>query len=145
MVTRLFLFVQNVEKEELNYILMIVNCRSCRGNNIYKYRTNIYDEGGIELIEYKFYKLLKNIDYKKVLTNKHIPFNYRFYWHCRPKYMKYNKFNLILKQLTSLGAMRDTVILQKYSYSTKEINYILDNVEKLELIEIFDSIWFHKI
>lgn len=122
-----------------------LSCRSCIGINIYKNRADLYDEGGTELIEYKFYKLLNKINYKEALTNKYIPFDYRFYWNCRPKYMRYNKFNLILKQLTSLGAMRDTVILQKYSYSTKEINYILDNVEKLELIEIFDSIWFHKI
>lgn len=125
--------------------LINLSCRSCRGNNIYKHRTNIYDEGGIELIEYKFYKLLNNIDYKKALTNKHIPFDYRFYWNCRPKYMRYKKFNHILKQLTVLSAMRDVVILQKHSYKTKDINYILDNIEKLELIEIFDSIWFHKI
>lgn len=124
-----------------------LRCRSCIGTNIYKNRTDIYDEGGTELIEYKLYKLLKSIDYKMSITNKHIPFDYRLYWNCKPKYMRYNKFILILKQLTALSAMRDRVIIQKCNYDTRYVNALLNSnsLKSLEFNEIFDAIWFHKI
>ena len=91
---------------------------------------NAYDAWGTAIIEYK-----------------HIPFDYRLYWTCKPKYIKHKEFELILKQLTALSAMRDTVILQKYRYNTKEINRILGSrkLEKLELLATPDAIWFHKI
>lgn len=122
-------------------------CRSCLPKNIYKERCNAYDSGGTAIIEYKFKKLITKLDLKKSCTDKHIPFDYRFYWNCRPKYMKYEEFELILKKLTALSAMRDTTILQKCRYSTKDINRILESkkLEKLELIAISDAIWFHKI
>lgn len=122
-------------------------CRSCLDSNIYKERCNAYDAGGIKIIEYKFKKLITKLDLKNSITNKHIPFDYRFYWPCKPKYMKYPEFELILKQLTALSAMRDTTILQKCRYGTKDINRILGSkrLEKLELLAIFDAIWFHKI
>lgn len=122
-------------------------CRSCLPKNIYKERCNAYDSGGTSIIEYKFKKLITKLDLKKSITNKHIPFDYRFYWTCKPKYMKYREFELILRQLTALSAMRDTTILQKCRYSTKDINRILKSkrLEKFEFVEIFDAIWFHKI
>lgn len=122
-------------------------CRSCLQKNIYKERCNAYDSGGTAIIEYKFKKLITKLDLKNSITNKHIPFDYRFYWPCKPKYMRYREFELILRQLTALSAMRDTTILQKCRYSTKDINRILRSkrLEKLELLSIFDAIWFHKI
>lgn len=120
-------------------------CRSCIDTNIYKNRTDLYDEGGTELIEYKFYTFLQHINYKNALTNMHIPFDYRFYWNTKPKYMRYDKFNLILKQLTALSAMRDVIILQKYKYNVKDINKVLDKVDQLEFNQIFGSVWFHMI
>ena len=122
-------------------------CRSCLDVNIYKERCNAYDSGGTAIIEYKFKKLITILDLNNALTKNHIPFDYRFYWACKPKYMKYEEFELILKQLTALSAMRDTVILQKVKYSTKDITRILNSnkLKKLELIKIPDAIWFHKI
>lgn len=122
-------------------------CRSCLPKNIYKERCNAYDSGGTAIIEYKFKKLITKLDFKKSCADRHIPFDYRLYWGCKPKYMKYREFELILKQLTALSAMRDTTILQKCRYNTKDINRILESkkLEKLELIAIYDAIWFHKI
>lgn len=61
--------------------------------------------------------------------------------------MKYKEFELILKKLTALSAMRYTTILQKCRYGTKDINRILGskNLDNLELLAISDCIWFHKI
>lgn len=61
--------------------------------------------------------------------------------------MRYEKFELILKQITALSAMRDTVILQKCSYSTKYINGLLNSnvLKKLKLIDIPDAIWTHEL
>ena len=122
-------------------------CRSCLPKNIYKERCNAYDAGGTAIIEYKFKKLITKLDFKKTCADKHIPFDYRLYWECKPKHMRYEKFELILKQLTALSAMRDTVILQKCSYSTKYINALLSSnaLKKLPLIEIPNVIWFHEI
>ena len=74
-----------------------LRCRSCLPKNIYKERCNAYDSGGTSIIEYKFKKLIVKLDLKNSITNKHIPFDYRFYWDCKPKYMKYREFELILK------------------------------------------------
>ena len=122
-------------------------CRSCLPNNIYKERCNAYDAGGTAIIEYKFKKLITKLDLNRSFADSHIPFDYRLYWGCKPKYMKNKEFELILKQLTALSAMRDTTILQKCRYNTKDINRILGSkrLEKLELLAIFDAIWFHKI
>ena len=122
-------------------------CRSCLPNNIYKERCNAYDAGGTGIIEYKFKKLIVKLDLKKSITDKHIPFDYRFYWPCRPKYMKYDEFELILKKLTALSTMRDVVILQKFRYSTKDINKILgsETLQKTPIRQVGDYIWFHRI
>ena len=122
-------------------------CRNCLDNNIYKERCNAYDAGGTRIIEYKFKKLIIRLNLSNTIVKSHIPFDYRCYWACKPKYMKYKEFELILKQLTALSAMRDTAILQKAKYSTKDINRILNSskLKKLELIDIPDAIWFHKV
>lgn len=122
-------------------------CRSCLDNNIYKERCNAYDAGGTAIIEYKFNKLITKLDLSNALTKNHIPFDCRFYWPCKPKYMRYEEFELILKQLTALSAMRDTAILQKAKYSAKSINIILNSnkLKKLKLIEIPNAIWCHLI
>ena len=77
----------------------------------------------------------------------HIPFDSRYYGACKPKHMRYEKFDLILKQLTALSAMRDTVILQKCSYSTKYINGLLNSntLKKLKIMDIPDIIWTHEL
>lgn len=122
-------------------------CRSCMDKNVYKTRCNLYDGGGTDLIEYKFYKILDKLDKENSTTDKHIPFDYRFYWSCRPKYMRYERFELILKQLTALEGMRMTNILQKRTYNTKEINRILTSkkLKELDIKAITDFIWFNKI
>lgn len=122
-------------------------CRSCLGKNIYSERCNLYDGGGTALIEYKFFNLISELDLSKTSKKRHIPFDSRYYGACKPKHMRYEKFDLILKQLTALSAMRDTTILQKCKYGTKDINRILGSkrLEKLELLAISDAIWLHKI
>lgn len=122
-------------------------CRSCLDENIYKERCNVYDSGGTGIIDYKFKNLIVKLDLKKSYTTKHIPFDCRLYWNCRPPYMRYDEFELILKQLCALSAMRDTTILQKARYNTKDINRILnsDKLKNIAFIEIFDAIWKHKI
>ena len=122
-------------------------CRSCLDKNIYSERCNLYDGGGTALIEYKFFNLISKLDLKQTCKKRHIPFDARYYGSCKPKYMRYEKFELILKQLTALSAMRDTVILQKCSYSTKYINGLLNSnvLKKLNFIDIPDAIWFHEV
>lgn len=122
-------------------------CRSCLGKNIYSERCNLYDGGGTALIEYKFFNLISELDLSKTSKKRHIPFDSRYYGACKPKHMRYEKFELILKQLTALSAMRDTTILQKCKYGTKDINRILGSkrLEKLELLAISNAIWFHEI
>lgn len=122
-------------------------CRSCLGKNIYSERCNLYDGGGTALIEYKFFNLISELDLSKTSKKRHIPFDSRYYGLCKPKYMRYEMFELILKQLTALSAMRDTVILQKCSYSTQYINGLLNSnsLKKLPLMEIPYAIWLHKI
>ncbi|WP_303006822.1 hypothetical protein [Romboutsia ilealis] len=122
-------------------------CRSCLGKNIYSERCNLYDGGGTALIEYKFFNLISELDLSKTSKKRHIPFDSRYYGACKPKHMRYEKFDLILKQLTALSAMRDTVILQKCSYSTQYINGLLNSnsLKKLKIMDISDIIWTHEI
>lgn len=125
----------------------IFKCRSCIGKNIYSERCNLYDGGGTALIEHKFFKIISELDLRETSKKKHIPFDSRYYGSCKPKNMRYERFELILKQLTALSAMRDTVILQKCSYSTKYVNGLLNSnsLKKLNLIDIPDAIWTHEL
>lgn len=79
-------------------------CRSCIGINIYMNRTNMYDEGGVHLIMYYIVKVAKklNIEYKDLK----FPLSPEDFLFSKPKYMRWEKFVLIVKQLIALEAMR---------------------------------------
>ena len=125
----------------------LFKCRSCIGKNIYSERCNLYDGGGTALIEYKFFEIISQLDLSETSKKRHIPFDARHYGSCKPKYMRHKKFELILKQLTALSAMRDTVILQKCSYSTQYVNGLLNSnaLKKLKIMDIPDIIWTHEL
>lgn len=125
----------------------VFKCRNCIGRNIYSERCNLYDGGGTDLIEYKFFEIISELDLSKTSKKRHIPFDSRYYGPCKPKYMRYEKFELILKQLTALSAMRDTVIFQKCSYSTQYVNGLLNSnsLKKLKIMDIPDIIWTHEL
>ena len=145
------LFAQSVGNVGQKYTVMRIeknlNVEAVQVKYIYSERCNLYDGGGTALIEYKFFNLISELDLSKTSKKRHIPFDSRYYGLCKPKYMRYEMFELILKQLTALSAMRDTVILQKCSYSTQYINGLLNSnsLKKLPLMEIPDAIWLHKI
>ena len=96
--------------------------------------------------KYTVMRIEKNLNVEAVQVKIYILKDV-YYGLCKPKYMRYEMFELILKQLTALSAMRDTVILQKCSYSTQYINGLLNSnsLKKLPLMEIPDAIWLHKI
>lgn len=103
-----------------------LRCRSCINENVYKYRTNMYDEGGADLIYYKMFKLAKSIgiDHKDL----EFPFKPLKYIWSKPKYMRQEKFELIIRQLIILEQLRMNVIIFKAKYSAKYINELLENI-----------------
>ena len=84
-------------------------CRDCIEPNVYAYRTNIYDENIENIIKYKILmKLLKlNFDLKFILPmninnidKKTVNmFNLLSNIPDKPKYMRWNKYELICKQI----------------------------------------------
>lgn len=95
-------------------------CRSCINQNIYKARTNIYDEGGTQLIDYKMTKLAD-----KVNIELKYPFKYNDYLDKKPYHMRTQTFNCILKQLILLDQLRYNVIFFRSRYSAAQINSYL--------------------
>lgn len=103
-----------------------LRCRSCINENIYKYRTNLYDEGGTDLIYYKMFKLAKSIG----IDSKDLEFPFeplKYIWN-KPKYMRRDKYETVIRQLIILEQWRMNVIIFKTKYSTKYINELLENI-----------------
>ena len=84
-------------------------CRDCIERNVYAYRTNIYDENIEKIIKYKInMKLLKlNFDFSLIPTmningikkKKVNMLNLLAYIPDKPKYMRWNEYELICKQI----------------------------------------------
>ncbi len=103
-----------------------LRCRSCINENVYKYRTNLYDEGGTDLIYYKMFKLAKSIGIDP--KDLKFPFEPLMYHLNKPKYMRYEKFSTAIRQLIILEQLRMNVITFKTKYSAKYINQLLENI-----------------
>lgn len=117
---------------EKNNILF--KCRSCLNENIYAKRCNIYDGGGIDLIDYKINKLLETLDLTTFNPETNPPCFLDFI-NCRPKYMRHKKFELICKQLVMLYKLKNNIIFEAdKSYTAKEINECIstENIKRME-------------
>ena len=103
-----------------------LRCRSCINENVYKYRTNLYDEGGTDLIYYKMFKLAKSIGIEA--KDLDFPFEPLKYIWSKPKYTRYDKFSTVISQIIILEQLRMNVITFKTKYSAKYINELLENI-----------------
>ena len=113
-------------------------CRSCIGVNIYSYRTNIYDEGGERLILYYILKIAKKLNLK--YKDLKFPIRAEDFLFLKPKYMRWEKFAITLKQLTILETMRSKNIFLGYTYSARDIKANL-NKEFLKDMDIETVRW----
>ncbi|MEG2415899.1 MAG: hypothetical protein RR942_13890 [Romboutsia sp.] len=111
-------------RTKLYYKYGMFICRSCCNENIYKHRTNMYDEGGEGLIIYKINKLAKKLGVRA--SEVKYPVNRFDFIDKRPKYMRYKEFDMILSQLEILEDLRFNVIFQDYKYSASEINKLVN-------------------
>lgn len=111
-------------RTKLYYKFGMFICRSCCNENVYKHRTNIYDEGGEGLIIYKINKLVKKLGVKP--SEVKYPINRLDFYDKRPKYMRYKEFEIILKQLEKLEELRFNVIFFNAKYSASEINKLIN-------------------
>ena len=100
-------------------------CRCCTDANVYKRRTNLYDEGGTDIIDYKMIKLAKSVNIKLKY-----PFKAKDYIYNKPKYVRYEKYLKVIRQLIVLEQLRTDAIFFKARYSTKRINELLDYAAK---------------
>ncbi|MEG2984124.1 MAG: hypothetical protein RR835_05450 [Peptostreptococcaceae bacterium] len=111
-------------RTKLYYKFGMFICRGCCDENVYKYRTNIYDEGGEGLIIYKINKLAKKLGVRA--SEVIYPINRLNFFDKRPKYMRYKEFETILKQLEILEELRFNIIFLNAKYSASEINKLID-------------------
>lgn len=111
-------------RTKLYYEFGMFICRSCCNENVYKHRTNIYDEGGEGLIVYKINKLAKKLGVKP--SEVIYPINKLNFFDKKPKYMRYKEFEIILKQLEKLEELRFNVIFFDAKYSASEINKLIN-------------------
>lgn len=116
-------------RQQLYYSKGYFICRCCLDKNIYKYRTNLYDEAGIDLINYKMIKLAQ-----KIKIDLKFPFEQWDYIWDRPKYMRHEKFERVLRQLMVLQQLRNNALFYNVKYSASQINQILKDVEDAENI-----------
>lgn len=112
-------------------------CRDCIGRNVYEYRTNIYDENIEKIIKHKILmKLLKlNFDLNLISTmnindigrKKVNMFNLLAYIPDKPKYMRWNKYELICKQIHFLYFIYWKVANEEIErMKARELNDMLD-------------------
>lgn len=112
-------------KSIITKCLSDLKCRSCVDENIYKYRTNMYDSS-LNLIRYKMFKLARSIE---IVEDLKFPFEpLRYIW-SRPKYMRHDKWEIVIRQLIILEQLRMNAINFKTKYSAKYINELLENIE----------------
>lgn len=111
-------------RTKLYYKYGMFICRSCCNENIYKHRTNIYDEGGEGLIVYKINKLAKKLGVRA--TEVKYPISRLDFFDKRPKYMRYKEFEVILSQLEILEELRFNAIFFGTKYSASEINKLIN-------------------
>lgn len=109
-------------------------CRKCLGSNVYKDRTSIYDENIENIIKYKIVqqlKLLSNpiakvsmIDLPGGLPQK-------------PRYMRYEKYHLIVARITFLTWMYWEHLGGKRDFTVTEINEMLEETNTLFAYDTF--------
>lgn len=111
-------------RTKLYYKFGMFICRNCCNENVYKHRTNIYDEGGEGLIVYKINKLAKKLGVRA--TEVKYPISRLDFFDKRPKYMRYKEFEVILSQLEILEELRFNAIFFGTKYSASEINKLIN-------------------
>ena len=141
-------------REKLYKKNQVFICRSCIDINIYKTRTNLYDEKSENLIQYYI---------KKYITELGIDFyeKDKFGWRevsylnflsvalkrGKPKYMRDEKYSYLIKSLFLLDSMYWKALNRKVKYTAKDIKEILqkDNVEfayrHILYKQYFNKIW----
>lgn len=126
----------------------LFKCRSCIGKNIYSERCNLYDEGGVAVIEYKINKLLHklNIENFNPKTVPPMPIDFAG---CKPKYMRYEEFDLLVRQIMMLYKLKQNVDYQLAKYTTSEINYfihpcLIGKMDNLFINIISSSVFYDK-
>ncbi|HFE9686379.1 TPA: hypothetical protein ACGA33_002120 [Clostridium perfringens] len=132
-------------------------CRDCIERNVYAYRTNIYDENTENIIKHKIImKLLKlNFDLNLISTmnindigRKTVNmFNLLANIPDKPKYMRWNKYELICKQIHFLYFIYWKVANgDMKGLKTRELNEMLDkNNVNFAYDNILGSVHFKKI
>lgn len=102
---------------------LYLTCRKCIGRNVYKARTNIYDENIENIIKYKIVqqlKLLRNPIPKVCILDlpSGIPE--------KPRYMRYDKYSLIHMKITFLTWMYWSHVSGEQEFTVSEINEMLE-------------------
>lgn len=84
----------------------------------------MYD-GSLNLIYYKMFKLARSIE---IVEDLKFPFEPLKYIWSRPKYMRHDKWEIVIRQLIILEQLRMNAINFKTKYSAKYINELLENI-----------------
>jgi hypothetical protein len=118
----------------------VVFCRSCLPLDLYRYRRNMYDEGGTRLISWHLRKLMKTVGVKDI----RLPFCYLDYIDARPRYMRHEKFEKIIKKAQMLENMRWCALLVKQRFTAADIKeYTSDEyLDQHDIHEIYTLLLF---
>ena len=99
-------------------------CRECTGKNIYKSRTNLYDESTTNIIKHKIIQQLKLLgDTSSVRCIADIPERIP----SKPRYMRQKKYNLICRKLMELAYMYYRNLDKNLKLTIKDINNLLQD------------------
>lgn len=114
-----FLICPNCDSRRANLYLYqgFMLCRSCLPFDIYKYRRNLYDEGGTRLIEWYMNKLLRCIG----INTFSYPFHYWQHIGSKPIHTRQEKFLDTLKKVQVLENMRFSAIIAGKQFTAVDI------------------------
>jgi len=120
-----FLLCPNCDSRRATLYLYQGNmlCRSCLPFDIYKYRRNLYDEGGTRLIEWHMNKLLRSIG----INAFSYPFHYWQHLGTRPPFVKETRFLNTLKKVQVLENMRFSAIMAGKQFTASDIKKYTSN------------------
>lgn len=86
-------------------------CRSCININVFRYRTNLYDGNVANVISYKVAKVMKELN----ANTSHVSmFNLIEHIPDKPKYMRWDKYEISVKRLYFLHWMWEQCITKEY-------------------------------
>lgn len=126
-----FLYCDRCHKRREKLYVDIVNlevyCRGCLPLNIYKGIQNT-TVGGYDYLYYRMSNLAENHG-----IEISFPFDYTEYLTKRPKYMRVKTWERLMIQLQIMESMRFNAIYFNIRLKVKEINFILDHWEHIDL------------